>query len=165
MPRTCTVCSHPERAQIDSAFVAGASYRSIAKQFGCSEAAMYRHTAEHIAQSIKQSQEAKEEAQALDVVAQLKEINTVSLEILKKARADEDRHELALRAIDRIQKQLELQAKLLGDIDTPQVNISISPEWLNMRSLIVKTLAPFPDARLAVAHALSQLEEQHARLN
>ena len=163
MPRTCTICSHPERAAIDAAFAGGASYRSIAKRFDCSEPAVYRHTAEHIAQEIKQSQAAQGEKRGLDVVKQLKAVNGVTLAILQEARA-EKRNGMALFAVDRVLKQLELQAKLLGDLnDAPQVNVYITPEWREIRATIVHALVPFPDARVAVAGALSQLE--HARLN
>jgi transposase-like protein len=120
MARTCTICSHEKRDEIDTAFVAGSSYRSIAKQFGCSEAAMYRHVSEHIKQEIKQSKAAIEEARGLDVVQQLKYINEVAVSILQKASKAKDKEWLALQAIDRVCKQLELQAKLLGDIDNQQ---------------------------------------------
>jgi len=81
--------------------------------------AVQRHAVEHIAQEIKQSQAAKEEAQGLDVVKQLKTVNSVTLAILKEAR-DEKSNTMALLAIDRVMKQLELQAKLLGDINEAQ---------------------------------------------
>lgn len=125
---------------------------------------MYRHTSEHISREVKQSQAAKKEMRGLDVVGQLKAINGVSLAILKQARKS-DENDLALKAIDRIAKQLELQAKLLGDIDRPQVNVYLSPEWLDIRRKLIAALAPFPDARVAVAAALAQMEDARARLN
>jgi hypothetical protein len=48
MPRRCTVCDHPERHSIDEALVTGAPYRSVAKRFGLSESAVYRHKTEHL---------------------------------------------------------------------------------------------------------------------
>jgi hypothetical protein len=164
MPRTCTICAHPDRGKIETAIVSETPYRNIAKQFGISPAAITRHSTEHIAQSIKQSQAAKEEAQALDVVKQLKEINDDARDILKKAK-DEDSLELALKAIDRIQRQLELQAKLLGDIDSPQINIIVTPEWIDIRSQIMRTLKAYPDASVATAKVLADLEGAYARLN
>jgi hypothetical protein len=126
---------------------------------------MYRHTAEHISQAIKEAQAAKEEAQALDVVMQLREINDVARAIMHQS-LEAKKNGTALFAIDRIQKQLELQAKLLGNLnDAPQINIWLLPEWHTIRSTIVHSLSPFPDARVAVATALSQLEESRARLN
>ncbi len=164
MPRTCTICSSEKRAEIEAAIVAGTSYRNIAERYGTSPPAITRHAAEHIAQEVKQSQAAKEEMQGLDVVKQLKTINAVTLAILQEARA-EKRNGMALFAIDRVCKQLELQAKLLGAIDTPQVNIYVTPEWHTLRQTIIAALVPFPDARVAVAGALTQMEVGRAGLN
>jgi hypothetical protein len=164
MPRTCTVCAHEQRAQIDAAIVAGTAYRAIARRFGASKDAVARHAGEHIPAALAQAQEAREEAQALDVVRQLKTINATAVAILAEARKRRD-DETALKAMDRIHKQLELQAKLLGDLDErPQVNILVAPEWLTLRSALLTALTPYPDARMAVAHALAALE-QHEGAN
>ena len=159
---TCTICRHPERAAIESALVSGTPYRNIAEHYGVSLAAVGRHASEHVAQAIKQSQDARDEARAFDVVKQLREINDVARAIMH-ASLEAKKNGTALFAIDRIQKQLELQAKLLGDLnEAPQVNVYITPEWREIRATIVHALVPFPDARIAVAGALSQLEMRKA---
>ena len=48
MPRTCTICQHPQRAAIDKALVAGQSYRSIAQHFAASPDAVLRHKESHL---------------------------------------------------------------------------------------------------------------------
>lgn len=164
MPRTCTICSHPKRAEIEAAIVAGSSYRHISSQFDVGYKSVERHASDHISQEIKQSKEAEEAAQSLDVVKQLKHINKIALDILKESH-DLKAHELSLKAIDRVCKQIELQAKLLGDIDTPHVNIYVTPEWQTIRATIVQALLPYPDARLAVANALVKMEVASASLN
>ncbi len=115
--RTCTICSHAKRAEIDAEIASGHPFRGISRHFAVSPDAVERHAASHLSDAIKQSQAAKKEAQALDVIKQLKDINEATLDILQKARADKKQHGLALQAIDRVQKQIELQAKLLGDVD------------------------------------------------
>jgi hypothetical protein len=158
MTRTCTICVHPERAKIEAALVSGTAYRVIASQFGVGNNAIQRHAADHVKQQIAEHQEARDAAQALDVVKQLKAINGVTLAILNTARAAGE-PELALKAIDRVQKQIELQAKLLGDLDErPQINILVSTEWLTVRSALMRALAPYAEARLAVAAALMTVE-------
>ncbi len=164
MPRTCTICNHPERAAIESALVLGTSYRDIALQFGIGHMAVQRHASEHVQEAVKQSQEATEEARGLDVVKQLKNINDITLAILKESR-DAKKNGMALFAIDRVIKQIELQAKLLGDIDTPQINIMVTPEWIRIRTTLVQALAPFPDAKISVAAALVRMENEYASLN
>jgi len=165
MTRICTICSHANRAEIESAVVAGTPYRSIALQYNTSHTSIQRHIAEHIQESISHSQEAVEEARGLDVVKQLKAINTITLSILKNAR-DNKKDSMALYAIDRVMKQLELQARLLGDIDKPQINIYVSPEWHAIRDRIVLALLPYPEARIAVAQELLQIESSsHAGIS
>lgn len=91
---------------------------------------------------------------------QLQVINTTTLNILKSAR-DKGDHDLALRAIARAEKQAELIMKLLGELDeSPQVNLTIvnSQQWIDMRTVLLAALQPYPDARVAVAKALQQVE-------
>ncbi len=160
MTRTCTICTHAQRAEIEAALVAGTPYRDIARRYGMSKDAVMRHASDHVAKQIAQAQEAREEAQALDVVRQLRAINAAAIAILAAARRTGE-HEIALKAIDRIQRQLELQAKLLGEIsDAPVVNVMLSPEWLTVRAAMLTALAPHPQARLDVAAALVALEQE-----
>ncbi len=154
MSRTCTVCAHRERHAIDAAIVAGTPNRRIATQHGLSEAAVRRHAAEHLPASLVAAAGAEETRQALDVLQQLKTINGAALTVLRDARAAQD-GDLALKAIDRIQRQIELQAKLLGELDErPVVNILVAPEWHALRARIVVALAAYPEARYALAEVL-----------
>lgn len=116
MTRTCTICTHPKRAEIEAAVISGVSYRGIASQFFIDDGSLQRHVASHVQASIKQSKIAIEEARGIDVVKQLKVINTITLTILQSAR-DNGQDGMALFAIDRVLKQIELQSKLLGDIN------------------------------------------------
>ncbi len=154
MSRTCTVCGHPQRHAIEKLIVGGTANRRIATQFQLSEAAVRRHAAEHLPVALVKAQEAEDSAHALDVVKQLRHINAAALTVLRDAKAAGD-GELMLRAIDRVHKQVELQAKLLGDLDErPVVNVLVSPEWHALRGTMLRALEPFPAARLAVAAAL-----------
>jgi hypothetical protein len=154
MPRTCSVCSHPSLSEIDKALVTRQSYCAISRSFGVGRDALRRHTKEHLPERLKKAHEEEDVREALDVVAQLKEINDASLAILKEARQLR-RNETALKAVDRIQKQIELQAKLLGELDErSQVNLCLSPEWLELRTTIVAALELHPEAREALLEAL-----------
>ena len=158
MPTPCTICINPNRTAIDKAIVAGKSCREISASFGVSPDAAQRHKP-HLAKAVAKAAEAREEKGALDVLQQLKAINGAALSVLKKACNDGD-GELQLKAIDRVQKQIELQAKLLGELDeSPTVNITINPQWIELRAVIVQALEPFPDARQAVAKVLCEVGE------
>lgn len=157
MAPTCTVCRHPDRAAIDRELVAGSPFRDIAGRHGLTKSAVARHKAEHLPVTLLKAKDAEDVAHALDVVRQLRAINGASLAILSEARGRHD-GDLALRAVDRIHKQIELQAKLLGDLDERQtVNVLVSPAWLAARAALLDALRPFPAARVAVAGALAAL--------
>jgi len=127
--------------------------------FHVSDQAIYRHRdGGHLSERLVTAQVEGDARQALDVVGQLKAINQASLAVLKQARERGD-GELALKAVDRVQKQIELQAKLLGELDErPQVNVLLAPEWLQARAVLLQALEGYPAARVAVAACLVALE-------
>src|SRR5206468_3920703 len=45
----CTICTHPEHAEIDRQIVAGTPYRFISSRFGIKVAALSRHKCDHLA--------------------------------------------------------------------------------------------------------------------
>jgi hypothetical protein len=162
MPRVCTVCAHPKRKEIDTALTEmSASNRRIAAQYGVGERAIRDHKANHLKVRMLKAVERREEADirtAIDVVGQLKAINGAALTVLKDARDAHD-GDLALKAIDRIQRQIELQAKLIGELQQEgTTNIIINPEWVQIRSALIVALKPYPEAAQAVAGTLVSLE-------
>jgi hypothetical protein len=48
MPRSCSICTHPQRQAIDQALMAGVVFRNIAQRFGTSTTAVHRHRHEHL---------------------------------------------------------------------------------------------------------------------
>ena len=187
MGRPCSICHHPERKAIEMALLDGNSgYRKVAKRFGLSESAVFRHRQNHLPALLARAAEAKPappsdlgpsfdpateahalaiakhhetiEAQkdqhAIDAVQQLRAINAACLEVLRQARAD-GKHSILLRAVDRIARQIELQAKLLGQIqEGTTVNVAVLPEWHGIRQSVLEALHPYPEARMAVVQAL-----------
>lgn len=158
MPPRCSVCIHEARPAIDSALVAGQSFRNIAERFGTSATALFRHKAEHIAAALVKAQEASEVAQADSLLDQLRVLQTTTLRILRKAE-DANAFIPAIMAIKEARGNLELLAKLLGELDErAQVNMLVAPEWLVARAALIEALRPFPEARTAVAERLAALE-------
>lgn len=49
MPRTCTVCRHPERHDIEADLRAGTPCRDIARRHNISKDALLRHRVNHVA--------------------------------------------------------------------------------------------------------------------
>jgi transposase-like protein len=154
MPRRCTVCDHNERRNIDETLVTGASYRSVAKRFELSESAVYRHKTEHLPAHLLKAKEVEEVAQADDLLEQVRGLQDRALDILERAEKAGDLR-TALVAISQARKNLELLGKLAGELDErPVVNLNFSPEWLELRAVIVGALEPHPAAHSAVLRAL-----------
>ncbi len=157
MPRRCTVCDHSERYSIDEALIA-TPYRSVAKRFGLSESAVYRHKTEHLPAHLLKAKEAEEVAQADDLLEQVRYLQAHALDILGRAENAGDLR-TALAAISQARGNLELLGKLAGELtDSPQVNILVLPEWTRIRTVLLEALAPYPEARASVAGRLLELE-------
>ena len=159
MPRRCTVCDHPQRHGIDETLVTGAPYRSVAKRFGLSESAVYRHETEHLPSHLLKAREIEETARADDLLKQVRDLQTHALDILDRA---EKVGELrtALAAIAQARGNLELLGKLAGELDErPVVNLNVSPEWLELRAVTVGALEPHPAAHGAVLRALEGVDD------
>jgi hypothetical protein len=155
MPRTCTVCTHPERREIDRALVArSASYRDIAGQYGVSRTAISRHTQEHLPETLARAHAAEQAARADELLMDVRRIGVKTLRALTTAEEAED-WATVLRAVREARENIRLLAELRGRLDSrPVVNISTHPEYVEARTLIVRALEPFPEARDAVVRAL-----------
>src|SRR5215212_7484877 len=157
MPRRCTVCDHPEKQAIEEALVSGAPYRSVAKRAGLSESAVYRHKTEHLPTHLLKAKEVEEAARADDLLDQVRHLQAHALGILDRAEKAGDLR-TALAAISQARGNLELLGKLAGELDErPVVNLHVSPEWMELRTVIVGALEPHPAAHRAVLRALESV--------
>lgn len=87
MPK-CSICIHPQRAEIDKALIAGLVLRDVAQRFTTSRDALFRHKRDHLVQQIERAerqieakieravirQEERRDAEALDVHAELRRL-------------------------------------------------------------------------------------------
>jgi hypothetical protein len=157
VPRRCTVCDHPERHSSDETLVDGALYRSVARRFGRSESSVYRHKTEHLPANLLKAKEVEEVAQADDLLEQVRHLQANVLDILEHAEKVGDSR-TALAAISQARGNLEVLGKLAGELDErPVVNLNVSPEWLERRTVIIGTLEPHPAAHTAVLRALESV--------
>lgn len=155
MPRRCTVCDHDEGHIINVELVASGGNRRIATQYGLSEAAVRRHRQEHIPKLLVEASKAVERADADELLERVESLQVRTLAILETAEGSGELR-TALGAIREARSNLELLAKLLGELDErPQVNVLIAPQ---AQAVIIDALTPHPAARQDVADALASLE-------
>jgi hypothetical protein len=158
MPIPCTVCVHPGRAEIDSALVSGTSNRNVAERYGLKTTSVFRHRTSHIPKALTEARDVERQVRADDLLQQLFDLKAETLEILEQARSRDD-HELALKAIARLEKQIELQARLLGELrDGVTINLYQSAEWFAVVTKLLAALDPYPDVKLIVAEVLERAD-------
>jgi len=89
-----------------------------------------------------------------DTLAEVRDLKVKAVKILDTAEGAGDL-KTALLGIREARGCLELMFKAEGRIqERPQVNILINPQWIELRTLIVKALEPYPEAKRAVVNAL-----------
>ena len=161
MPRTCTICVHSQRAEIEAALIAGEGYRTIADRWSVSKTALIRHKTDHISAYLAKANEAETASQADDLLAKVATIEAEAKRIAKKA---EDAGDLrtAMSGIRELARLVELLAKLRGELNESQtINVLITAEWHHIRAIVLDALSAYPHARVAVAEALGRLSNGH----
>jgi hypothetical protein len=79
-----------------------------------------------------------------------------AIELLEEARRKGDLR-AAVSAIGQARGVLELLARMAGEVSSGTVSVSLSVEWAEIRTIVVRTLDPWPDARTALSAALSEV--------
>lgn len=161
--RPCKPCYHKDRAEIDrELMLAQTTVKSLASRFGFSEPSLARHRDRHL--PIATRQEAADgvaEAEGNRGSSLLEDASSLRRKTLDILATAEKTGNLttALQAIREAGRLIELQGKLMGQIDTTTtVNIAFSPVLISLQSAILKALLPHPEARQAVLLALGQMD-------
>lgn len=116
---------------------------------------MSRHRARHIPEVLTKAQEACEASQGDELLRQVRALQSKTLSTLLRAEREGDLR-LVLMAVREARGNVELLAKLLGELDErPVLNLVLSPEWVSLRGKILIALDPFPEARLALVESLN----------
>jgi hypothetical protein len=154
MPQPCTVCQHESRDEIDRSLVEGTPNRVVARQHGLHHDAVRRHREDHLPAKLVRAKENRDLTEADALMRRMLQLEQSARRILGKAEASGDLR-TALSGIREARSTLELLAKVAGELDErPVVNVLISP---TVQTIILQALAPYPDAKLAVASALKEL--------
>ena len=162
MGRPCSICTHPERAALDSALVNGTPRTRLEAAYGVTEQALARHEAKHLPLTLVRAANGAEDARAVDLLDQAKRLQVETWQVLEAAKAEGNLAGV-LAAVDRAQKGLALlgamlsterAADALGSRDG--TNHADVPDWVKaeLRSLGERYALATPDqGHGAVQHA------------
>lgn len=153
MPRQCTICNHEQIEDINKAVIGGDSLRKISQDFGISYDALYRHN-KHLPAEMTKAKEAAEVTQADTLLEQVQSLQSKAISLLEQAESAGDMR-TALQGVREARGCIELLAKLQGELEQQgTVNITLAPEWLEMRTVILQAVEGYPDARQSIVKAL-----------
>jgi hypothetical protein len=173
--RQCTVCNHRERAGVDLALARRVSVRALASRYKLGRDALYRHQKNHLPPQLRASLIAGpdldidldklRETESQSLLANLVNLRGRLFSSLDVAEEHGDAN-MTARVASALHANLELTAKLLGSLATGSTtihnNILIAPEYLQMRIGLMNALVPYPDARIAAAAVVHQIESKAA---
>jgi len=169
---TCTICNHERRHLIEIGLTHRVPHRVLAKRFGVSPDAIQRHSANHLPPQTRAAlltackpsevdlealQRSESEGILSSLVAQRARLQTYG----EQAATDGDVR-AAVQVEYAVTSNLKLVAQLLGQLvqhhEVRSTSLLISPDYLALRSAIVRALRPYPEAARAVGQALAELE-------
>lgn len=124
MPRICTICTNPDRQEIDRQLVEGTAFPAIAALFRVSADALGRHKANHIPAQLVEAQTAEAASQADELMTKIASLDADAQSIFDQAKRKGD-FKTALSALRERARVTELLAKIKGELDErAQVNIN-----------------------------------------
>jgi hypothetical protein len=154
MPRSCAVCIHEKRDEIDREIVSRQPYRALARTFGVSKDSISRHANLHIPETLTKAHAVKEVGRADALLDRVEALVTEAEGLLSYGRGEKQAKawEGGLREL---RKCLELLARVTGELDERlQVNLAVFPEWVVIRSRLLAAVESHPEARGWLVDAL-----------
>ena len=170
----CLVCSHREAQNIDLALARGVSVTALSRRYKVSTDSLYRHSSNHLSPVLRAKLIAGpdldidldrlKETESQSLLANLVALRHRLFAALDAAEEYQDAGMLT-RVASQLHQNLELTGKLLGDLGvggTTNVNVLVMPQYIELRLALVGALSAYPEAKMAVAQALHQLESKAA---
>jgi hypothetical protein len=173
----CSICSHPRRHQLEIGLTYKTPKPALARRFGVSTDALFRHARNHLSPQVKAAILTGDKRSAVDLEAlQVSESEgLLSQLVVQRARLQQHSDlaielgdiKAAVAAENAITANLTLVAKLLGQLvqhhEVRRVDLLVSADYLQLRSALLVALRPFPQAARAVGQALHTLEAEAAK--
>jgi hypothetical protein len=169
----CKACNHREHAGIDLALANGVAIAAVAQRYGLSVDTIYRHARNHIPAQLRAKLIAGPDLDIdLDKLRETESQSLLSNLIAIRRRligaldvAEEHSLPLVPRIASALHQNLEITARLVGSLgvgNTTINNVLVMPAYIETRIALVDALAPFPEAKQAVAQALHAIKSKAA---
>ncbi len=155
----CKCGQYPGHLELDKAYLNNEiSLQEYADRVGCkSRSSVERHVKGHLPDALLKASDIAVVANGDILLDQLKEARDRTLSLLDKAEDAENTKAFGapVAYLREVREQLKFIAELEGRIAAqPQVNITVSAEWVELRTVIISALDPFPQAKEAMINAI-----------
>jgi hypothetical protein len=155
----CEVCTHPDKTTIEERMLSGVSVRKLADEFNIGRMSVQRHRQNHLPHELIKSKKLQEMKTADDLVSRIEGLYEKAIHLITIAEQDK-KYQPAVSAIKEARSSLELLAKISGELKTgTTINLTYSPQWVNLRAVLVDTLQEYPEVCGKVVHALEEAEK------
>lgn len=154
MGQVCTVCRHPDRQLIDEALASGEAGAAVARERHLSAAAVRRHRAAHLPAALMKGAETAAVDEGARLLAKVDAL-VGRLESLLSRADQRDDFRAAAGLSRELRAGLETLLRVQGILrDGPVVNVVLNQQIVELKTIVLQSLAPFPEAREALFHAL-----------
>jgi hypothetical protein len=156
MSRRCRVCSNASKNEIDESLVKGNCLSSISAVYQITEDALARHRDNHLPAILVKAQEAQEISRADGLLTEIRGLQSITMRVLKRAEEADD-CKIVLGAVREARSNLAFLAQIAAQSEQSKQltdDLEESPEWIALRSAMLKALEPYPEAKSALLEAL-----------
>ncbi len=150
----CKTCRHSERLSIDLDLIGGASKREVAEKYGLSASSVQRHKDHCVPKDLIQAEKEKRLDRSQYVAARLRGLQKEAEEISAEARKHRELG-IALAGIGEQRRLLSFENTIPASQDASRPNAQAEDAEV-LKKEIRNALKNFPEARAAVAEALSK---------
>jgi hypothetical protein len=177
VPNRSSIDTHPEREAILRDLALGTPLRQLAKRYRLSVAALFK--AKHkmpdalrkavLAAALKPAEHDLEKLKAEESAGLLSSLSMqrVRLLLAQDACLASEQYGTAAAISAQIHRNLTIVAEYLGELVSrsshTSISLVLSPEYLSLRSAILRALAPHPEVRAQVAAAIQRVEAEAAQ--
>ncbi len=174
--RRKSIRDREDRAEIEFKLATGQSVRQIANDHGVHESALHKWRKRNLSPQLCSAYMGRLLKPGVDLEKLKTEESSGLLQSLATQRArlllsqdaalELENGQLVATLSNAIHRNLELVARYLGEMQQHSTktvqHVLMTPEYLALRAALIKALAPFPEARRAVAAAFHEAESNAA---
>lgn len=154
----CKCGQYPGHLELDKAYLNNEiSLQQYADKVGCAKPSVERHVKGHLPEALLKARDIVDVANGDSLLDELKKARERAYSLLDKAEAAANTkvYGAPVAYLKEIREQLKFIAELEGKLSSqPQITIINHPQWIELRTVIIEALDPYPDAKAAVVRAI-----------